>query len=361
MFDNLSDRLQGIFSGLRGKGRLTEDDINSAMREVRMAMLEADVNFKVVKQFVARTKERCLDAEVLDSLTPTQNVIKIVARRAHRAARPHRYQAGALQPHPQRHHARGPAGLRQDHRGGQAGLPSEAGKPQPAARRLRRVPSRRSRSAAKRSATRSACACLPRRRQATRWPSPRAASRTPSTTCATWSSSTRRAACTLTSEMMEEAQAIKSAVKPDQILMVVDAMTGQDVVNVAAAFCRARRFRRRHHVEDGRRRPRRRRAFHPRGHGQAHQVHLRRARSPIRSRSSTPTAWPSRILGMGDVLSLIEIGGEGPAAGRGAGRDRTSHERPAHAQRLRHHEPARSARWAASPSSSAPFPAATRP
>ena len=62
MFDNLSDRLQGIFSGLRGKGRLTEDDINSAMREVRMAMLEADVNFKVVKQFVARTKERCLDA-----------------------------------------------------------------------------------------------------------------------------------------------------------------------------------------------------------------------------------------------------------------------------------------------------------
>ena len=78
MFDNLSDRLQGIFSGLRGKGRLTEDDINSAMREVRMAMLEADVNFRVVKQFVARTKERCLDAEVLDSLSPTQNVIKIV-------------------------------------------------------------------------------------------------------------------------------------------------------------------------------------------------------------------------------------------------------------------------------------------
>ena len=78
MFDNLSDRLQGIFSGLRGKGRLTEDDINTAMREVRMAMLEADVNFKVVKQFVARTKERCLDAEVLDSLSPTQNVIKIV-------------------------------------------------------------------------------------------------------------------------------------------------------------------------------------------------------------------------------------------------------------------------------------------
>ena len=78
MLENLSERLQGIFSGLRGKGRLTEDDINGAMREIRMALLEADVNFKVVKAFVANTKERCLTAEVLDSLTPAQNVIKIV-------------------------------------------------------------------------------------------------------------------------------------------------------------------------------------------------------------------------------------------------------------------------------------------
>ncbi len=78
MLENLSNRLQGIFSGLRSKGRLTEEDINAAMREIRMALLEADVNFKVVKAFVARTKERCLEAEVLDSLTPAQNVIKIV-------------------------------------------------------------------------------------------------------------------------------------------------------------------------------------------------------------------------------------------------------------------------------------------
>ena len=78
MLENLSSRLQGIFSGLRGKGRLTEDDINQAMREIRLALLEADVNFKVVKAFVARTKERCLTAEVLDSLTPAQNVVKVV-------------------------------------------------------------------------------------------------------------------------------------------------------------------------------------------------------------------------------------------------------------------------------------------
>lgn len=78
MLDNLSDKLQSIFSGLRSKGKLNEDDINSAMKEIRMALLEADVNFKVVKSFIKNTKVRCLDAEVLDSLTPAQNVIKVV-------------------------------------------------------------------------------------------------------------------------------------------------------------------------------------------------------------------------------------------------------------------------------------------
>lgn len=78
MLENLSDRLQGIFGGLKSKGRLNEDDINAAMKEIRMALLEADVNYKVVKEFVKRTKERCLTAEVMDSLTPAQNVIKIV-------------------------------------------------------------------------------------------------------------------------------------------------------------------------------------------------------------------------------------------------------------------------------------------
>ena len=78
MLDNLSERLQGIFSGLRGKGRLTEEDINAAMREIRLALLEADVNFKVVKSFIAKCKDRCLEAEVLESLTPAQNVTKVV-------------------------------------------------------------------------------------------------------------------------------------------------------------------------------------------------------------------------------------------------------------------------------------------
>ncbi|NLG11155.1 MAG: signal recognition particle protein, partial [Coriobacteriaceae bacterium] len=78
MFDNLSERLQGVFGALKSKGRLTESDIDEAMREIRLALLEADVNFKVVKSFVAAAKERALTAEVLESLTPAQNVIRIV-------------------------------------------------------------------------------------------------------------------------------------------------------------------------------------------------------------------------------------------------------------------------------------------
>lgn len=78
VFSSLSDRLQDTFDRLRGKGRLTEDDINAAMREIRMALLEADVNYRVVKGFVASCKEKCMTAEVLDSLTPAQNVVRIV-------------------------------------------------------------------------------------------------------------------------------------------------------------------------------------------------------------------------------------------------------------------------------------------
>ncbi|MCT1795548.1 signal recognition particle protein [Helcococcus kunzii] len=78
MFENLSDRLQSLMAGLRGKGKLSEKDIDAAMREIRLALLEADVNFKVVKSFVKKVKERALGAEVMQSLTPGQMVVKIV-------------------------------------------------------------------------------------------------------------------------------------------------------------------------------------------------------------------------------------------------------------------------------------------
>lgn len=78
MFESLSEKLQNAMKNLRGKGKLNEQDIDVAMREVRLALLEADVNFRVVKDFVKKIKERALGAEVMESLTPGQTVVKIV-------------------------------------------------------------------------------------------------------------------------------------------------------------------------------------------------------------------------------------------------------------------------------------------
>lgn len=77
-FENLSEKLQSVFKQLRSKGKLTEKDVKDAMREVKIALLEADVNYKIVKQFVNKVNERAVGAEVLESLTPGQQVIKIV-------------------------------------------------------------------------------------------------------------------------------------------------------------------------------------------------------------------------------------------------------------------------------------------
>ena len=69
-FESLSDKLQNIFKGLRGKGRLTEDDVKAALKEVKMALLEADVSFKVVKQFIKTVTERAIGQDVLNSFSP---------------------------------------------------------------------------------------------------------------------------------------------------------------------------------------------------------------------------------------------------------------------------------------------------
>ena len=77
-FESLSDKLQNVFKNLRGKGRLSEADVKTALKEVKMALLEADVSFKVVKQFISSVQERAVGEEVLGSLQPGQMVIKIV-------------------------------------------------------------------------------------------------------------------------------------------------------------------------------------------------------------------------------------------------------------------------------------------
>src|SRR2546421_9976109 len=78
MFDNLSDKLQRVFKNLRGEGKLSAENMEAALREIRVALLEADVNFKVVKQLIEAVKEKAMGEEVLSALSPSQQVIKIV-------------------------------------------------------------------------------------------------------------------------------------------------------------------------------------------------------------------------------------------------------------------------------------------
>src|SRR3954451_10046856 len=78
MFESLSTRLQDVFKSLRGESRLTPENVEVALREIRLALLEADVNFKVVKAFIDRVRDRALGQEVLRSLSPSQQVVKIV-------------------------------------------------------------------------------------------------------------------------------------------------------------------------------------------------------------------------------------------------------------------------------------------
>ena len=77
-FESLSEKLQNVFKGLRSKGRLSEEDVKAAMKEVRMALLEADVNFKVVKSFTKDVTEKAVGSDVLNGLNPAQTVIKLV-------------------------------------------------------------------------------------------------------------------------------------------------------------------------------------------------------------------------------------------------------------------------------------------
>lgn len=235
MFNSLQDRLQNTFDALRGKGRLTEDDINVAMREIRMALLEADVNYRVVKNFVARCKEQCLTAEVLDSLSPAQNVVRIVLNELTSLL-------GSTESKLTLAQNRIPnvimlVGLQGSGKTTAAAklaylLKSEGKRPLLAACDVHRP------AAADQLETLGSEIEVPVYRGDGR------------DAVAIASASIQQAVDNMNDivivdtagrlqideEMMQEAVAIKQAVKSDQILMVVDAMTGQDIVNVVTTF-----------------------------------------------------------------------------------------------------------------------------
>ena len=234
MLESLSDRLQGVFGRLKGKGRLTEEDINDAMREIRMALLEADVNFRVVKGFISRTKQRCLEAEVLDSLTPAQNVVKVVldeltallgtsdSRLVLGSRIPNVIMLVGLQGSGKTTAAVKLAYLLKQQNHNPLVVACDVYRPA-AADQLETLASEIGVRCYREASIDSVEIARHGVQDAI--------------------DSMRDVVIIDTAgrlhvdeDMMVEAQNIKDAVKPDQILMVVDAMTGQDVVNVAASF-----------------------------------------------------------------------------------------------------------------------------
>ena len=234
MFESLSDKLQKAFTGFKSKGHLTEDDINDGIREIRMALLEADVNYKVVKNFTRRVKERCLTAEVMDSLTPGQNVIKIVldeltellggttAELTFGSRIPGVVMLVGLQGS-----GKTTAAAKLAYRLGKQGhnpllvacdvyRPAAAGQLQTLGDEMGVRVYRGDGKDPVKIATEGVRDAIDNLRDVVIIDT--------------------AGRLHVDEGMMDEAVAIRDAVEPDQILMVVDAMTGQDVVNVAAAF-----------------------------------------------------------------------------------------------------------------------------
>jgi signal recognition particle subunit SRP54 len=304
VFDQLSDRLQDTLAGVRSRGKLTEADVDRAMREIRLALLEADVNFKVVKSFTAQVKERSLGAGVLESLNPGQQVVKIVNE-----------ELAALMGGASRDLAVASSGTTVILMAGLQGsgkttacaklarhLAAEGRKPALAACDTQRP------AAVEQLVTMGQRAKVPVYEQGTETAPPDIAS---------WALDRARAEGRDTlivdtagrlhvdEELMGELVRVRSAVKPHDVLLVLDAMTGQDAVNVAEAFAERVDF-------DG--------VVLTKLDGDARGGAALSVRAvtgkPILYASTGekitelerfhPERMAGRILGMGDVLSLIE-------------------------------------------------------
>jgi signal recognition particle subunit SRP54 len=304
MFDQLSDRLQETLGDVRNRGKLTEADVDKAMREIRLALLEADVNFKVVKQFTSQVKERCLGAGVLDALNPGQQVVKIVneelAQLMGGASRELAFASS------------GPTVILM------AGLQG-SGKTTACAKLAKLLGDDRKKVGlaacdTQRPAAVEQLVTMGKRSGATVYE--QGTDRDP-VDIAAWALDQARADALdvlivdtagrlhVDEELMEQLVAIRGRVKPHDILLVLDSMTGQDAVNVAESFSDQVDF-------DG--------VLLTKLDGDARGGAALSVRAvtgkPIMYVSTGerveqlerfhPERMASRILGMGDVLSLIE-------------------------------------------------------
>jgi signal recognition particle subunit SRP54 len=304
VFDQLSDRLQETLSDVRNRGKLTEADVDKAMREIRLALLEADVNFKVVKQFTAQVKERCLGAGVLDALNPGQQVVKIVSE-----------ELAALMGGASRDLAfasSGPTVILM------AGLQG-SGKTTACAKLAKHLGDEGKKVAlvacdTQRPAAVEQLVTMGKRSGATVYE--QGTERSP-VDIAEWAVGQAKSAgldvlivdtagrLHVDAELMDELVAVRNGTKPHDVLLVLDAMTGQDAVNVAEAFSERVDF-------DG--------VLLTKLDGDARGGAALSVKAvtgkPIMYVSTGerveqlerfhPERMASRILGMGDVLSLIE-------------------------------------------------------
>ncbi|MCA1689133.1 MAG: signal recognition particle protein Srp54, partial [Actinobacteria bacterium] len=242
MFDSLSEKLQATLAEVRGRGALTEDDVNRAMREIRLALLEADVNFKVVKEFTARVRERCLGADVLGVLNPGQQVVKIVheelgelmggasAGIAFSPRPPTVILMAGLQGSGKTTATAKLARYLHEEHGSSVGVAACDVYRPAAVDQLITVGAQAGATVYEQGTDRSPV-------EIARWALGRARADGKDVLIVDTSGRLH-----VDAELMAELVAIRDAVKPHDILLVVDAMTGQDAVNVAEQFAAAVQF-----------------------------------------------------------------------------------------------------------------------
>ncbi len=305
MFDSLAEKLQGTLADVRQHGTLSEQDVDAAMREIRLALLEADVNFKVVRQFTAQLKERCLGAEVIGRLNPGQQVVKIVGEELTAlmggaaaglsfSPRPPTVilMAGLQGSGKTTATAKLARYLREEHSSSVAVAACDVYRPA-AVEQLVKVGTQAGAEVYEQGTDRDPV-------EIASWALERARQEGKDVLIVDTSGRLH-----VDEELMAELVRIRSAVKPHDVLLVVDAMTGQDAVNVAEAFAEAVQF-------DG--------VVMSKLDGDARGGAALSVKAvtgkPILFASTGekldqferfhPDRMAQRILGMGDVMSLIE-------------------------------------------------------
>jgi signal recognition particle subunit SRP54 len=305
MFDSLAEKLQETLTDVRNRGTLTEQDIDSAMREIRLALLEADVNFKVVRQFTGELKERCLGADVIGGLNPGQQVIKIVGEQLTElmggasaglsfSPRPPTVilMAGLQGSGKTTATAKLARYLREQHDSSVAVAACDVYRPA-AVEQLVKVAAQAGADAYEQGTDRDPV-------EIAEWALQRARDEGKDVLIVDTSGRLH-----IDRELMDELVRIRAAVKPHNVLLVVDAMTGQDAVNVAEQFAEAIKF-------DG--------VVMSKLDGDARGGAALSVKAvtgkPILFASTGekldqferfhPDRMAQRILGMGDVMSLIE-------------------------------------------------------